>query len=57
MVKSRRKGKTVTWVCMTNVRGKKGAAGKNMLPKPGHYICHQMVASINQEWLLWGGGK
>lgn len=36
---------------------KKRAAGKNMLVKTGHYICHQMVASINQALLLWGGGK
>lgn len=28
-----------------------------MLVKTGHYICHQMVASINQALLLWGGGK
>lgn len=30
---------------------------KNMLVKTGHYICHQMVASVNQALLLWGGGK
>lgn len=57
VVKQRRKGRAVTCVCITNLRGKTRAAGKNMLLKTGQYICYQMVASINQALLLWGGGK